>query len=49
MPCQVKLTQANAVVSPVLLCPTVKCNVTTESQPLAFVNVCVGAMAGVSV
>jgi hypothetical protein len=33
--------QAKAVVSPVLVCPTVKCKVTTESQPDAFVNVCV--------
>ena len=41
MPYQVKLLQADAVVSPVLLCPTVKCKVTTLSQPLAFVNVCV--------
>ena len=38
---QSKRSQANAVVSPVLLYPTVKCNVTTESQPLALVNVCV--------
>ena len=38
---QSKLSHANAVVSPVLLWPTVKCNVTTESQPLALVNVCV--------
>ena len=38
---QSKLLHANAVVSPVLLWPTVKCNVTTESQPDAFVNVCV--------
>jgi len=38
---QSKRSQANAVVSPVLLWPTVRCNVTTESQPLAFVNVCV--------
>ena len=27
----------------------VKCRVTTLSQPLALVNVCVGAIAGVSV
>jgi hypothetical protein len=49
VPYHVKLSQAKAVVSPVLLCPTVRCNVTTESQPLAFVKVCVGATAGVEV
>ena len=49
VPYHVKLLQAKAVVSPVLLWPTVKCKVTTLSQPLAFVNVCVGAMAGVDV
>ena len=38
---QSKLLQANAVVSPVLLWPSVKCKVTTLSQPLALVNVCV--------
>ena len=36
---QSKLSQANAVVSPVLLWPTVRCSVTTESQPEAFVKV----------
>ena len=36
---QSKLLQAKAVVSPVLLCPTVRCSVTTESQPLTFVKV----------
>ena len=44
-----KLLQANAVVSPVLLWPTVKCNVTTESQPEALVKVCFGAISGVEV
>ena len=42
MPYHVKLLHANAVVSPVLLWPTVKCKVTTESHPDAFVKVCVG-------
>ena len=47
MPYQVKELQAKAVVSPVLLWPTVKCSVTTESQPEALVKVCVGAISGV--
>ena len=38
---QSKLSQAKAMVSPVLRCPTVRCRVTTESQPDAFVKVCV--------
>ena len=38
---QSKLSHAVAVVSPVLLWLMVKCKVTTESQPFAFVNVCV--------
>ena len=42
LPYQVKLLHAKAVVSPVLEWPTVKCKVTTESHPDAFVNVCVG-------
>ena len=49
VPYQVNSSQAKAVVSPVLLWPMVKCKVTTLSQPEAFVKVCVGAMAGVSV
>ena len=46
---QLKLLQAKAVVSPVLQCPTVKCNVTTLSQPLTLVKVCFGATTGVEV
>ena len=42
-------SQAKAVVSPVLLWPMVRCKITKLSQPEAFVKVCVGAMAGVSV
>ena len=38
---QSKLSHAVAVVSPVLLWLMVKCKVTTLSQPLAVVNVCV--------
>ena len=49
MPFQVKLSQACAIVSPSITAPIVKCKVTTLSQPLAFVKVCVGATAGVSV
>ncbi len=37
-----KLSQATAVVSPVLLLLIVRFIVTTESQPCIFVNVCVG-------
>ena len=38
---QSKRSHATAVVSPVLPWLMVKCKVTTESQPEAFVNVCV--------
>ena len=40
---QSKLSHAVAVVSPVFEWFTVRCNVTTLSQPLALVNVCVKA------
>ena len=49
VPYHVKLLHANAVVSPVLLWPTVRCSVTTLSQPLTLVKVCFGATAGVEV
>jgi hypothetical protein len=49
VPYHVKLLQANAVVSPLLVFPIVKFKVTTLSHPDLLVNVFVGATTGVEV